>query len=121
MTIDGIARIGRRLLAEYKPRLKVHGIKKFQMGLTTPIGRPIECDLAGLQPDQAEFLIRAVLNELESKGDLVMSEPAITNTELSFPMRNIKDGDLRLSFRWSPDEKLLWIECSIYPFNEPVS
>lgn len=124
MTIDQIAEIGQRLLGEHKPRLKVQGIKKFDKVLATRIGHPIEYRLEDLEPDRAEAMIRSVLTELESKGDFVMSEPEISGSQQNFQMKNIKDGELRLSFAYGaeasqPFKPILWIACWMYPFHQP--
>lgn len=121
MTIDQVGEIGERLLKEYEGRLKVQGIKKFDLVLTTRIAERVECHLESTQPDQIEAVIRSVLNDLESRGDFVMSEPQFKNPVLCAETKNVDRNDLRLSFAYGSDiqslKTYLWIACWIYPFN----
>ena len=76
MTIQEAGKICERLVADYKDRLKVRDVKRYRReDFPQRIALRSECHLPTAKPEEVESRIRAVLEVLATKGDVVMVEP----------------------------------------------
>lgn len=121
MTIEDVGKIGERLLKEYEPRLKVHGVKPFDSS-AKPAQKDSECYLPDASEDLIANQIRIVLGDLEKAGDFVMSDHRYSSVECMKTV-NIGHNDLRLSFAYGvfirDMKSYLWVSCHYFPFTRP--